>query len=113
MECWRGERGRRWCREQPFNARDARDAKGAQAFFLFFLKPGTLWRGQRSEVGGQGEPNSRTAARTDSDKHGRTRTVGEGRGQRSGKTGTAEQPFNARDARDAKGSQAFFVFLGT
>ena len=23
----------------------------------FFLNPGTLWRGQRSEVGGQGEPN--------------------------------------------------------
>jgi hypothetical protein len=27
----------------------------------FFLEPGTLWKGQNAEVGGQGEPNSRTA----------------------------------------------------
>ena len=45
------------------------------------LKPGTLWRGQNAEVRGQGD---RTATRTGADRLGRARTVGEGRGQRSG-----------------------------
>ena len=54
-----------------------------------------VWRGQRSEVGGQGERNSRLER-------------AEVRGQRSGKTRTAEQPFNAKGANETQTTQAIF-----
>ena len=55
-------------------------------------------RGQNAEVGGQGEPNSRLER-------------AESRGQRSGGTGQPEQPFNARGARDAKGTGILLFYL--
>ena len=55
-------------------------------------------RGQRSEFRGQGKPNSRLER-------------AESRGQRSGGTGQPEQPFNARGARDAKGTGILLFYL--
>ena len=53
----RGERGRRWCGEQPHGrTRTGTDGHGPQAWAM--VLPGTLWRGQNAEVRGQGEPNS-------------------------------------------------------
>ena len=69
-----------------------------RAFLTARVEQRPMERGQNAEVGGQGEPNSRLER-------------AESRGQRSGGTGQPEQPFNARGARDAKGTGILLFYL--